>query len=100
MTKKPKGRRRTVYVLSRIMMNYQLHGSPQHQDLLGWAFSSFKEANAAMADDWVATYDSHRNSTPHADCEVPSKDADHAWLQFDDGDLEFVWSITKGAMNA
>ena len=96
---KTKRRRRTVYVLSRIMMNYPLHGSPQHQDLAGWAFPSFKEANETMVDDWVATYDG-TPGTPHEECEVPSGKDDHAWLQFDDGDLEFVWSITKGTINA
>jgi len=89
-------REQTIYVLTRATV---INNTLEPQDIDSWVFPSFEEANEAMVDDWVATYDkTHGN--PHDECEVPKKKDKTAWIQFDDGDLEFIWHIVKGVLYA
>ena len=87
---------RTFYVLTKVFMNYGLHGSPQPQDITPWLFSSFQKANKAMFADWKDEYEKHDGDrTAHVECMAPAKADTHAWCQFDDGNIEIVWNISK-----
>lgn len=86
----------TIYVLTRAAV---INGALEPQYISAYTFPSFEEANEAMIDDWVATYDGS-NGVPHQECRVPAKKDDYGWLQFDDGVEEFIWHTVKGVLHA
>ena len=87
----PNRQRKTFYILVKAVVRDR---TLEPQDLDGGVFSSFEKANEAMRDDWMEVL-SDTLGTPSNDVELPKDSDDTAWLQYDDGKLEYQWSIGK-----
>ena len=89
----PKKRQRTFYVLTKVLVK---DGTVEIQDITPWLFSTFRKANKAMYDDYCVEYgDRDGKNTAHPESIAPFESDTHAWCQFNDGELEILWNISK-----